>query len=149
MVTLVIEKTKKIYFQECKKELQDDKLIILLYFIQRNYYAQYHKLLFDDNFMFVKDELMIQKSFGTNELNFDGYKEYSILNTIRLYAMYESWYLLKIAKQDNGLNNAYLNQSLLDYELFYEDASKVRVFDVLYDCFLDELEDEVFWDDEQ
>ena len=63
--------------------------------------------------------------------------------------MYESWYLLKIAKQDNGLNNAYLNQSLLDYELFYEDASKVRVFDVLYDCFLDELEDEVFWDDEQ
>ena len=141
MLNLVIDEVRKIYFQECGRKINDEKLMILLYFIQRNYYAQYRKLLFKDNFLFVKNEVMIQKTLEDERSLLDGHMQYSILNTIRLYSIYETWYLFELAKKDESFYIAYKNQDIINYESFKVDAEKVRVYDALYDCYLDELDD--------
>ncbi len=135
------------------------KLQTMLYFAQRECLALVGEPLFGESFEGWEEGPVLP------ELHFffeEGYDPFEPLETKKLtereqfildrivfaYGQYEGWYLLELARREASWRNSRLGVAaeatepkLLELEDIREDAKKVRLYDTLFDVYLDELED--------
>ena len=132
------------------------KLHKLMYFLQRQSYAITGKFIIEEDFeawihgpvlptlrYWFEKNTIIEKPKGFTEEDI-----YIIDNTIYEYGSYETWYLRNLSHLEQSWINARKNlnendqsSEKLKKEDIKKDAEKVRVYDYLYDMYLDEFED--------
>lgn len=128
----------------------------LMYFTQRQSLALTGKPLFSDDFEAWKHgpvlpdlRFFFDFSFTTYaDSSLDETEEYIIDSVISEYGSLAAWALRDLTHQENswlkgreGLNENDRGAEIMKLEDIYEDAKKVRVYDHLYDMYLDEFED--------
>ena len=94
---------------------------------------------FDENYEPIDDSSM---------LDLTDTEKYVINNVISQYGMYEAWYLANLTHSDKswqnsrvGLNEDDQGNRLISVEDIREDAKNVRIYDHIFDMYVDEFED--------
>lgn len=135
------------------------KLQKLMYLIQRESLAFTGKPMFEENFegwkhgpvitslrhFFEEDYTPITSE---DELKLSENDKYIINNVISQYGMYEPWYLANLThneiswqKSRKGLKKGQDGNVILDIDDIKEDAKKIRLYDHVFDMYIDEFED--------
>lgn len=141
---------------ESKFEDGELKLQKLIYFAQRESIALTGEKLFNENiYGWVHGPVVEELRFFLED-NYEPYEEdklnvkekYVIDNVLAQYSHYSAWYLRNLSHEEKCWKKA--RKGLLDnqpgYERIkdediFEDAKKVRIYDNLYDMYIDEFED--------
>ncbi|WP_086989485.1 Panacea domain-containing protein [Trichococcus flocculiformis] len=135
------------------------KLQTMLYFAQRECLALVGEPLFDGNFEnWAEGPVLPELHFFFVE-GYDPFeplemkklteREQFILDRVVLsYGQYEGWYLADLARRETSWRNSRSDPAaesaepkLLEIADMREDAKKVRLYDPLFDVYLDEFED--------
>ncbi|WP_106449163.1 Panacea domain-containing protein [Trichococcus alkaliphilus] len=135
------------------------KLQTMLYFAQRECLAVVGEPLFEESFEGWEEGPVLP------ELHFffeEGYEPFEPLEMKKLtereqyildlivfaYGQYEGWYLADLARRENSWRNSRTaipaesaEPKLMALADIREDAKKVRIYDSVFDVYLDELED--------
>lgn len=135
------------------------KLQKLMYLIQRESIALTGKPMFEEKFegwkygpVIVSLRHFFEEDYtpitDENELNISEEDKYTINNVISQYGMYEPWYLANLThneiswqKSRKGLKEDQDGDKILDIEDIKEDAKNVRLYDYIFDMYVDEFED--------
>ncbi|WP_345772996.1 type II toxin-antitoxin system antitoxin SocA domain-containing protein [Mammaliicoccus sp. I-M35] len=132
------------------------KLQKLIYFAQRESLALTGEVLFNDRIEGWKFGPVIPKlryyldemyePSDTDKLN--DTEKYVINNVISQYGMYSGWYLRELSHHEKcwkksriNLNNNEVGNREITPEDIIEDAKSVRLYDHVYDMYIDEFED--------
>lgn len=136
-------------------EKSELKLQKLMYFAQREAIAitgeplfeeqfegwQYGPVLTDLRHYFEEDQSKIT-------INLDETTKYIIDNTVTRYGKYEPWYIANLSHKETswknsrkGLSENEKGNNLIKLEDIKKDAENVRLYDHLYDMYIDEFED--------
>lgn len=134
------------------------KLQAMLYFAQRECLALVGELLFEERFEGWNEGPVLPELHFFFEEGYDPFeplemkklteREQFILDRIVFaYGQYEGWYLSDLARREiswRNSRNAAATEStepkFLELADICEDAKKVRIYDTLFDVYLDELE---------
>ncbi|WP_311486438.1 type II toxin-antitoxin system antitoxin SocA domain-containing protein [uncultured Anaerococcus sp.] len=135
------------------------KLQKLMYLIQRESFAFTGKPMFNENFEGWKHGPVIpslrhffeedyRPITNEDEIKLTENDKYIINNVISQYGMYEPWYLANLThneiswqKSRKGLKEGQDGNTLLKIEDIKEDAKKIRLYDHIFDMYIDEFED--------
>lgn len=135
------------------------KLQAMLYFAQRECLAVVGEPLFEESFEGWEEGPVLLELHFFFEEGYDPFeplemkklteREQFILDRIVFaYGQYEGWYLSDLARREtswrNSRNNAATESTepkFLELADIFEDAKKVRIYDTLFDVYLDELEE--------
>ena len=135
------------------------KLQIMLYFAQRECLALVGKPLFEESFEGWEEGPVLRELHFFFEEGYDPFeplemkklteREQFILDRVVFaYGQYEGWYLADLARHEASWRNSRpipaaeaTGPKLLDLVYIREDAKKVRIYDSLFDVYLDELEE--------
>ncbi len=135
------------------------KLQIMLYFAQRECLALVGEPLFEESFEGWEEGPVLPELHFFFEEGYDPFeplemkklteREQFILDRIVFaYGQYEGWYLADLARREASWRNSRpgiaaeaTGSKLLDLVDIREDAKKVRIYDSLFDVYLDELDE--------
>ncbi|PTQ84096.1 uncharacterized protein DUF4065 [Trichococcus patagoniensis] len=135
------------------------KLQTMLYFAQRECLALVGERLFEESFEAWEEGPVLPGMQFFFEEGYDPFeplemkklteREQFILDRIVFaYGQYEGWYLADLARHEASWRNSRTaipaeetEPKLLELAGIREDAKKVRLYDTLFDVYLDELED--------
>lgn len=136
-------------------EKSELKLQKLMYFAQREAIAITGEPLFENQFegwqygpvltelrhFFEEDQMKIK-------IDLDETSKYIIDNTVTRYGKYEPWYIANLSHKETswknsrkGLSDDEKGNKLIKIEDIKKDAENVRLYDHLYDMYIDEFED--------
>lgn len=140
-------------------EKSELKLQKLLYLAQRESLCLTGKTLFDDVFEGWKHGPVLPSIRFYFESDYEPLKRvedsglseiemYVINNVIAQYGMYEAWYLANLTHEElswknsrKGLGPTEVGSVALKVEDIKEDAKKIRLYDHVFDMYIDEFED--------
>lgn len=135
------------------------KLQALLYFAQRECLALVGEPLFDERFEGWEEGPVLSDLLFFFEEGYDPFEplemkkltereQFMLDRTVYAYGQYEGWYLSDLARREIAWRNSRAGAAaesagpkLLELADIREDAKKVRIYDTLFDVYLDELED--------
>jgi len=135
------------------------KLQTMLYFAQRECLALVGEPLFEDSFEDWEEGPVLPELHFFFEEGYDLFeplemkklteREQFILDRVVFaYGQYEGWYLADLARRETSWRNSRSDPAaesaepkLLEIADMREDAKKVRLYDPLFDVYLDEFED--------
>lgn len=135
------------------------KLQMMLYFAQRECLAVVGVPLFEESFEGWEEGPVLPELHFFFEEGYDPFeplemkklteREQFILDRVVFaYGQYEGWYLSDLARRETSWRNSrpsvaeeVTEPKLLELADIREDAEKVRIYDTLFDVYLDELEE--------
>ncbi|CZQ99468.1 Protein of unknown function [Trichococcus flocculiformis] len=135
------------------------KLQTMLYFAQRECLALVGETLFEDSFEGWEEGPVLPELYFFFEEDYDPFeplemkklteREQFILDRVVLsYGQYGDWYLADLARRETSWRNSRPGVAeeatvpkLLELADIRADAKKVRLYDTLFDVYLDEFED--------
>jgi uncharacterized phage-associated protein len=135
------------------------KLQAMLYFAQRECLAVVGEPLFEESFEGWKEGPVLPELHFFFDEGYDPFeplemkklteREQFILDRIVFaYGQYEGWYLSDLARRETSWRNSRNDSAtestepkFLELADIREDAKKVRIYDTLFDVYLDELEE--------
>lgn len=139
-------------------ETQELKLQKLMYFAQRESFALVGNELFPSDFQGWKHGPVLPELRYFFEENYEPYTgddgsltttdKYVIESVINKYGHYDAWYLRDLSHEEmswrnsrEGLNDSESGNKIISKDDIRKDSEKVRVYDSLYDMYLDEFEE--------
>lgn len=139
-------------------ETQELKLQKLMYFAQRESFALTGEELFPSDFEgWVHGPVLVELRYFFEEgyVPYNGDSsalsetdKYIIESVINKYGQYDAWYLRDLSHEETswqnsreGLEDGERGTKLISKDDIRKDAEKVRVYDHLYDMYLDEFDD--------
>lgn len=139
-------------------ESQELKLQKLMYFAQRDSFALRGEELFPSDFQgWVHGPVLLElrhyfedgySPYDVAESSLDETDRYIIENVIHKYGMYDAWYLRNLSHEEDswkksreGLEEGESGNNIISKEDIRKDAENVRIYDPLYDMYLDEFDE--------
>ena len=135
------------------------KLQTMLYFAQRECLALVGERLFEESFEGWQEGPVLPELHFFFEEGYDPFEplemkkltereQYVLDRIVFAYGQYEGWYLADLARCEISWRNSRSGPAAestqpkcLELADIHEDAKKVRIFDTLFDVYLDELEE--------
>ena len=135
------------------------KLQTMLYFAQRECLALVGERLFEESFEGWEEGPVLPELHFFFEEGYDPFEplemkkltereQYVLDRIVFAYGQYEGWYLADLARCEISWRNSRSGPAAestqpkcLELADIHEDAKKVRIFDTLFDVYLDELEE--------
>ena len=135
------------------------KLQTMLYFAQRECLALVGERLFEESFEGLEEGPVLPELHFFFEEGYDPFEplemkkltereQYVLDRIVFAYGQYEGWYLADLARCEISWRNSRSGPAAestqpkcLELADIHEDAKKVRIYDTLFDVYLDELEE--------
>lgn len=136
-------------------EKSELKLQKLMYFAQREAIAITGEPLFENQFegwqygpVLTELRHFFEEDQSKSVIDLDETSKYIIDNTVTRYGKYETWYIANLSHKETswknsrkGLSDNEKGNNLIKLEDIKKDADNVRVYDHLYDMYIDEFEE--------
>ncbi|MDW4411631.1 DUF4065 domain-containing protein [Staphylococcus saprophyticus] len=136
-------------------EKSELKLQKLMYFAQREAIAITGEPLFENQFegwqygpVLTELRHFFEEDQSKSVINLDETSKYIIDNTVTRYGKYEPWYIANLSHKETswknsrkGLSDNEKGNNLIKLEDIKKDADNVRLYDHLYDMYIDEFEE--------
>lgn len=136
-------------------EKSELKLQKLMYFAQREAIAITGEPLFENQFegwqygpVLTEIRHFFEEDQTKTTIDLDETSKYIIDNTVTRYGKYEPWYIANLShketswkKSRKGLSENEKGNNLIKLKDIKKDAENVRLYDHLYDMYIDEFED--------
>lgn len=136
-------------------EKSELKLQKLMYFAQREAIAITGEPLFENQFegwqygpVLTELRHFFKEDQSKSVIDLDETSKYIIDNTVTRYGKYEPWYIANLSHKETswknsrkGLSDNEKGNNLIKLEDIKKDADNVRLYDHLYDMYIDEFEE--------
>lgn len=136
-------------------EKSELKLQKLMYFAQREAIAITGEPLFENQFegwqygpVLTELRHFFEEDQSKSVIDLDETSKYIIDNTVTRYRKYEPWYIANLSHKETswknsrkGLSDNEKGNNLIKLEDIKKDADNVRLYDHLYDMYIDEFEE--------
>ncbi|AMG20693.1 DUF4065 domain-containing protein [Staphylococcus saprophyticus] len=136
-------------------EKSELKLQKLMYFAQREAIAITGEPLFENQFegwqygpVLTELRHFFEEDQSKSVIDLDETSKYIIDNTVTRYGKYEPWYIANLSHKETswknsrkGLSDNEKGNNLIKLEDIKKDADNVRLYDHLYDMYIDEFEE--------